>query len=279
MERKYELVEYEENLLISSNPAAGSSNLSPDGSRFELNFRPALQIPQNATDITVSAEESEVWWTVPNITTNSNDKMYITAPNVADVLTPFIITIPQGLYDLTGLTQAVQRELENAGAKISPNPVVSFSPDDATQKVEMRFNYVGTQVDFTPIDTFRIILGFNSAVVGPNVSAPLNYIAPNVAEFNQINYFLIHSNLVKYGIRYGNQFNQTLARVLINTAPGSQIISTPFNPPRINANELAGVKKDDLQFWLTDDQNRPVNTNGEYWSTRIVIRFKVPHAY
>jgi hypothetical protein len=31
-----------------------------------------------------------------------------------------------------------------------------------------------------------------------------------------------------------------------------------------------------LRFWITDDKNRRVNMNNEYWSARIVIHYLRP---
>ena len=78
------------------------------------------------------------------------------------------------------------------------------------------------------------------------------------------------------GIRFNNSYNQTVAQVLIDVAPGSQIVSTPFNPAKCNAQELAGSKRTNLRFWLTDDKQRNVNTNGEYFTARIVIHYMRP---
>lgn len=195
-------------------------------------------------------------------------------PGVAN---SYIITIPQGLYDLSGLNSAIQRELENAGARIDPDPLLVLTPDDATQKVELRINYDDVSVDFTQPDTPRLILGFNSQVYGTYPSAPIEILAPNIAEFNQVNYFLIHSDLVNKGIRFNNRYNQTISQVLIDVAPGSQIIHKPFNPSKSNAQELAGAKRTNLRFYITDDKQRTVQTNGEYWTCRIVIDYVRPY--
>jgi hypothetical protein len=82
--------------------------------------------------------------------------------------------------------------------------------------------------------------------------------------------------LTNKGIRFNNNYNQTLAQVLIDVPAGSQIVSKPYNAARINAQELAGTKRTNLRFWLTDDQNRRINTNNEYWSARIVIHWLQP---
>lgn len=271
------MVQNEISILASSDPEGGARNVSADGSRFEIQLEDALAIPQEAVNITVDVEEATVWWVVPNIIEGENDKLYITAPNVADVLTAYVATIPQGLYDLSGLNQAIQRELQNQGAKIDPAPAINLSPDDATQRVEISLNYLGSSLDFTPNDTFREILGFDSQVIGPTIIAPFTVIADSTASFNRVNYFLIHSDLTNLGIRFNNTYNQSISQVLIDVPPGSQIVSRPFNPARINTPELGGAKRTNIRFWLTDDKNRPVNTNNEFFTCRVAIKYYIPH--
>jgi hypothetical protein len=269
-------------LIVSSDPDAGAINRSQDGSQFEIQLDgEGIQIPKDAINVNVSVEESTVWWVVPNIITGQNDKMYIFGDNDVGGTQLFIITIPQGLYDLSGLNQAILAELEAAGARTldgggNPLSLINLAADDATQKVRLRFNYTNVYVDFQPNDTPREILGFDAEQYGPYLGAPLSILAPNTAAFNQVNYFLIHSDLVNKGIRFNNTYNQTIAQVLINVAPGSQIVSTPFNPARCNGQELAGSKRTNLRFWLTDDKQRPVNTNGEFYTCRIVIHYQKP---
>lgn len=189
----------------------------------------------------------------------------------------YVITIPQGLYDLSGLNQAIARELETAGAKTNPNVLISLIPDEATQKVELRFNYDNVSVDFEQPNTFADILGFDLEVYGPYQNAPVSILAPNTASFNQVNYFLIHSDLTNKGIRFNNAYNQTIGQVLIDVPPGSQITSNPRNPAKVNVQSLAGSARTNLRFWLTDDKDRRINTNGEYWSARIVIHYLKPY--
>lgn len=262
-------------MIVSSDPNNGATNISSDGSYFEVQLQDGLKVPKDALNVNIAVEEATIWWSVPNIITGENDKVYITGPDTLDVVQNYVLTIPQGLYDLAGINEAIARELESAGAKIDPEPLINLSPDEATQKVQLRFNYATVSIDFTPNDTPRVILGFDSAVYTPVPDNPL--LAPNVAAFNQVNYFLIHSDLTNKGIRFNNNYNQTIGQVLIDVAPGSQIVSKPFNPARINAPELAGATRTNLRFWLTDDEDRRVNTNNEYWSARIVIHWLQPY--
>ena len=192
----------------------------------------------------------------------------------------FTVTIPQGLYDLSGLNLALLSGLEALGARTESGgnslPLVNLEADSNTQKVIVRFNYTNVTVDFTQIDTSREILGFNSQVLGPYVGAPLNILADNVAAFNQINYFLIGTDLVQNGIRFNNRYAGIVTQVLIDVPPGSQIVSTPFNPSKIQSDELSGSKRSNIRFNLTDDKLRPINTNNEYYSVRLVIRYLEP---
>jgi hypothetical protein len=271
------MVPEEISMIVSSDPKAGAINRSTDGSYFEIQLQDGLQLPAEALNVNIAVEEATIWWVVPNIISGENDTMYITGPDTLDVVQNYVVVIPQGLYDLSGINQAILRDLENQGAKIDPDPLITLTPDEPTQKVEMRFDYATVSVDFTQPNTPRDILGFNSQVLGPYVGAPVNILADNIAQFNQVNYFLIHSDLTNKGIRFNNNYNQTIAQVLIDVSPGSQIVSHPFNPAKINSPELAGAKRTNLRIWLTDDQDRRVNTNGEYFTARIVIHYLKPY--
>jgi hypothetical protein len=275
------MVPEEISLLVSSDPTQGAINRTSDGSQFEIQLDESIEIPKDALNVNVSVEESTVWWVVPNIITAQNDTFYIFGDLAAGGTQLFTVKIEQGLYDLTGLNNSLQSGLEALGARTldgggNPLPLVSLAPDDATQKVLLRFNYPNVTVDFQPANTAREILGFDALLYGPYPSAPLNILAPNTAAFNQVNYFLIASDLVQKGIRFNNRYNQVLTQVLIDVAPGSQIVSTPFNPAKSSAQELAGAKRSNIRFRLTDDKLRPVNTNGEYFTARVVIRYLRP---
>ncbi len=261
-------------MIVSSDPNNGAVNRSSDGSYFEVQLQDGLKIPKDALNVNISVEEATIWWTVPNIITAENDKVYITGPDTLDVVQNYVLTIPQGLYDLSGINEAIARELEAQGAKIDPEPLLTLSPDEATQKVQLRFNYATVSIDFTPNDTPRVILGFDAQVYSPIPTNPI--LAPSVASFNRVNFFLIHSDMTNKGIRFNNNYNQTIAQVLIDVPPGSQIVSKPFNPAKVNAPELSGATRTNLRFWLTDDNNNRINTNNEYWSARIVIHWLQP---
>jgi hypothetical protein len=271
------MIPEEISFIVSSDPSQGASNRSASGSYFEVQLQDGISIPQDALNVNLSVQEATVWWTVSNINTGENDTLVITGPDTSDNVQTFTVVIPQGLYDLGGLNQAIMRELENQDAKIDPSPLVTLTGDEPTSKVEVRLNYDTVTLDLTGATTPRDILGFNSQVIGPFAGAPETVLGDNIASFNQINYFLLHSDLTTSGIRLNNAYNQTVSQILIDVSPGSQIVSKPFNPAKIGVQELAGVKKNLIRVWLTDDKNRRINTNGEYFTARMVLSFIRPY--
>lgn len=253
-------------IIVDSAVENGAINKSADGSQFEIQLEDPIQIPGTATSVNVSVQEASVWWVIPNITTGVND-----AFSIDDGVTgPFNVTVDQGLYDLSSLQQSVESAVI---AAIGPAGMFTFIADNATQKVIIRVNQVGVSIDFTGGTTFRDILGFNSQVLGPTTVAVTDFQGDNIAAFNTIDFFLIHSDIVSRGIRVNNVYDQVIAQVLIDTAPGSQIISTPFNPPKSPAWELIGATRNRIRFWLTDQNGVAVNTNNENWTARIIIEY------
>ena len=132
--------------------------VTSDGSVFQVRFGDNLRIPKNAQEVTLRVESATIWWTVPNILQGVNDTLYIAGPSVNDVVTNYIVVIPSGLYDLSGLEQAVHRALENQGAKIDPSPIISLTPDDSTQRVEVRLNYASVGVNFAVLGFYYLYL-------------------------------------------------------------------------------------------------------------------------
>jgi hypothetical protein len=213
-------------------------------------------------NLEISVPTSSIWWVIPNINNGVNNAVYVNY-----LATDYVLNIPQGLYDLNGCDEAILRELSAAGLPISP-PLFQLQADTNTQRVLIKFNYAGVTLDFTQPDTPRLIWGFNSVLVGPSLLGQ-TVTAPNQAAFNQINYFLIHSDLADQGVRFNGSFNQSIGIAQIVVAPGSLNVYEPQHPATFSQNPF---KKKRMRFWLTDDQNRRVNTNGEFYSFRVVFK-------
>lgn len=260
-------------LLDSGSPGV---TVSEGGSRFSFDLVPALRIPLDAKDVSLSVVSATIWWTVPNFVTGVNDSFHITGPDTLDVVTPYVITIPQGLYSLAQLEEALLLGLAAAGAKISPLPLVNLLADNSTGRIIVKLNYVTASMNFPALSPYqRLGFNLNDTLLGTTLAngLPLGYnLAVRTADFNPVDSFLVHSSLVDTGLRVNNAFSNVIAQVLINNAPGSQILYEPRVPSVVDASILRG-NTGFANMWLTNSTNQPVDTNGESWSVRVVIRY------
>jgi hypothetical protein len=267
------LIEKHLSYVFSSDPANGAKNVSIDGDRFSVQLFQPIMIPSDAVSCSLKLTRATIWNTVPNISLEiGNNKLYVYTDFVSTgspVL--HVITIPDGLYSLSGLNGFLSRSFSGLSL---PSNLVYITADDSTQKTILTFNQDNTWVDFTQSDTCRDVLGFNSRL-SPLVPQLSGYSesADVVAKFNRTNSFLISGDIVSDGIPVNNVNKGILGEVLILKPPGSQINYTPFLPPSIDASELIGMTKNFFTFNLTDQISRSVDTLGEMWSFVIVISY------
>ncbi len=263
-------LEYRLPFIFSSSPEAGALNISPKGSSFEVLLDNPIVIPRQAKNCYITVQNATAWWNIYNIEEGVNDQISVTYFDGLISVT-VVLTIDAGLYDLDHLSAEIQRELNANGL---PSDLFQLIPDQASQKTVIQFNTAGVQVDLSIPRNFSTILGFDERLVPALLTTGVQFEkSDNIANFNTVDYLLIHSDLVSRGIQINGIYNNTIAQLLIDVAPGSQIVSKDFNIPQIPANELIGEKRRNLRFWLTDQDNNLVDTNGELFSVRLIIHY------
>lgn len=266
-------------MVFTSDPSQGARQIGTNPNSydaFQVQFDEPIHIPKDAIECTLKVDSTVIWNNEANVTPQNNT-LRVTGPNTSDVVTVFDIVIPEGSYSVSDFNQTVQTLLANQGAKISPDPIISITPDEATQKIDIRLNYITSVVDFTQPNSCFNLLGFlSTSIIGPPSIAGESFLAPNEANFNVINYYLIASDLVSQGLRFNNTYRQIINQTEINVRPNSQIVSTPFNPAIIPCQELIGQLRSNVSFRLLKDDLSPANTRGEYYSLRMTINYMIP---
>ena len=260
---------------FSSDPNAGAQNVHNKGSSFSVALNKPIAIPSGAISCSVDVIQANVWFVTPNISADlGNNNFYFSSA----VTNPgsYHITIPDGLYSLADLNATPSREFANLGFAAN---IILLSPDGPTSRSIITFTIAGLDVDFTQANTVRTILGFNSRTSPaspPSVAAESDY-SDNPAAFNQINSFYIRSSLIASdGLPINNMAAGIIAAIPTNVVePGEQIIYQPQVPIDIDASSIIGRPIQSITFDLVDDQFRPVNTVGEYWSLILHIHYSV----
>ena len=97
-------------------------------------------------------------------------------------------------------------------------------------------------------------------------------LADNVANFNVLEYFVVHTDLVGNGIPINGKSRNVIGKVLLTSTPGFLINYTPYNPVQVNIDHLIGVDVTQIDTWLTDQNNKSIQMN-DTWSVDMVIRY------
>ncbi len=266
------MTEYEIPILTSSNALDGaqqiSSNIRDAGSIFYITLQRPIEVPRNAINCTIEVQKATVWFVTPNILSTLNNQFYL-----IHLGTPYQASIPQGLYDINGLQSAMEREITAVGA---PPNLFNLLPDGPTSKVNIRINQAGTQIDLDHTDTFEVILGFDQQLVpaAPSVGV-FNQLGDTEAQFNTFNSYLVHCDITE-GFRTNGNFANNIDEILIDVVPGQQIVQKNVLATRIPAPTLIGSKLKTIKMWITTESNEPINMNGEFWTTLMVIRYRIP---
>lgn len=260
--------EYTIPLLLSSSTATGAYNVTTGRDRYDIALDQEIDIPAAAKRVTVEVESASVWYVQYNISAAlQNNRFYLDVSGDAI----YEVELADGLYDLSALAHAINVSLVNQGLA---SDIITFTADPSTQRVIINFSRAGLRADFTQTNTCRSILGFNAALrPTAYTTAVASVYGDSTAQFNALDYYLIHSDIVSGGISINGKRNSTVARILINTAPGSQIIYAPPNPIRIQSDNLIGRRITNVHSWITDQDNRTLNFNGEEWSYSLLIRY------
>lgn len=273
-----QLLNKEINIIVSSDEAMGAINKSSDGSSFDVVMSQPLSLPKNAVNAYLTVEEATVWWSIPNFVDGVNNKMYFHLPTEANatIYNDYVITIPTGLYDLSAFNNAIQIQLINQGAKSTPSKAVIISGDLSTQLMQITFNYPNSSCTFGAQSPYQI-LGVDANKVFSNAAiSPLTLNGQYPVKFNTIDYFLLHSDLPDSGLQFNGDYNNSISQILIDVKVGNQIRSRPYNPAHISCDKLIGTQRSRFRMWLTDNHNNPVNTNSEFYTARLVIKYQVP---
>lgn len=265
------LVKKEITMLVSSNPALGAKNLTTRGDRFSITLQDSLSIPKNAHNVQVKVISMEVWNVVANVGLElGNDKLSISINSI-----PYVLTFESGIYTLDELSTALNIQLKAlAGASYNENSI-QLQGDTSTSKVLIKITQPNISINFGSIASYGLadLLGFDHIDVGNGADTSFYKKGNSKALLNNVNYMLIHSDLVNNGLTLNGVYDRVIAKVNITAPPSSLIIYEPNNPYVCSEDGLSGVSKKEINFWLTDDSNRPV-TMPEYYSFRMVISWE-----
>jgi hypothetical protein len=271
-------IEKQFSAFFSSATSQGSIKTNSLGNRFAVQLNTPLSVPSSSVYASLEVVSAKVWNSSPNISVViGNNRLYFNYQGNA-----YDVVLPDGLYGIDEMNLFM--DIYFSGDAVLPNDLFSFEENGATQKLSIKFNYIGITIDFTmpnalidvtgfytthdePSDRFTSTMVITSAIAGESI------VAPNEARFNRVVNYYITSNLLSDGIPINNRSSGVICEVPINVRAGSLINFVPTNPLRADCSDLIGQTKQLISFALVDQLSREVSTSGEEWSLAIVIRY------
>ena len=252
-------------MITRTIPFQFESTLTPNvrnGSQFSVSFGEAVNIPREAQEIFVQVNAAEIWNSFPNIESGVNNRLVFTY-----LASEYTLELPTGAYNVASINAVFQPQLQVLGF---PGLII-LSEAIEQSRVVMTFKFPGVTY-LADLSTIANIIGFVMDV-NSEVNSLVFY-ANNIAGFNVVNKLFLHTSLPVSGIISNGLSTNIIAKIPITATPGFQFIYTPFRPAACPAPALSGFTIRDITFWLTDEQNRPVNTFGETWGFSMDIIYE-----
>ena len=268
--------------ILVSSESNGGAVVSQNGSHATIRFDEPLSIPANAVNVELQVAGASIWYTTPNIISGVNNALKGFLGNAF-----FDTTIPEGLYTLVDLEEAIQYAL-NVGTGIDPAVIaatLSIREDFANNHVVITISATGTnfQLHLGP-GSFGTLLGFAYDFYGPPIVQPIPPPGTRISmdegglvmTLAPIDFYLVHCDLVPRGIRVNAGFQQVVAQVLPDGGAGQQTVYQPINPPKCRAQTLAGSSVDRMSVWITDQNNLAIVTTEDPFSVRMIVTYSLP---
>ena len=272
------LIERQFSAFFNSALSSGSAKTNNLGNRFSVQLNTPLTIPRDSLYASLEVVSAKVWNVSPNVSSAiGNNHMFFSYGGQE-----YDLEFPDGLYGIDEMNMFFN--IYFGQNPTLPNDLFELEENGATQKVSVKFNYVGVTIDFTKPNSCIDVLGFytlydgvqdtftSTEIITSNVKGE-SIIAPNEARFNRIVNYYIVSNLLSDGIPINNKSSGVISEVPITSRVGSLITYVPLNPMRVDCSDLIGQSKQLVSFGLVDQLGREVSTAGEDFSLGIVIRY------
>ena len=265
-------VEFQQSYIFDSGTQNGAKNKSEDGSTFDVQLPQPIVIPKEAVNCTIEVIQANVWYTTPNISIGKNNNKFKFHTDMDRNVTK-TLTFPDGLYSVTAFNTQLALLLVDGGFEADLFSVVG---DDATQKTVITYGAIDLALNFSGGDTCKDILGFEDIEYDFSTTAGEPAFGQDIARFNTLNSYLIHTDLVSQGIPVNSIGASIISQVPISSRPGSQIVYQPQNPARTDLTNLIGLPRNSFRIWITDQNNEYLDTNGEDFTVVVIIRYIMP---
>jgi hypothetical protein len=263
--------------------------VSANGSRFKVNLLSSIKVPPQARGVEVLCTEFTMPHVNPNISADfpqepANNQLHLVYNNGFNPIAYISLTLDKGNYSPSSLNLEIQTKLSQVLipstetlAYFSPTSI-QVSANGGSQRVILSLaKELTVRVSGAVDNNVMPILGW--PLTGPDLVPAFDghiFVAPSVAQLNRVNTYLLHapSLLGNSGGIPVNNSPQTILATMQATVPAGDLLAVePRHPTPIQAGHLREETGNDYDFYLTDEQLRSIDTLGEFFSFKVVVRY------
>ena len=270
-ENFHNLVPRSKTIVLDSDSKNGAFNKSEDGSRFSVELKNNLEIPNDAIGVNIDVHRVYIWNTFFNVT-NKNNQIFVQGKNTSDVIQSKTITMGNGLYTPATFNDELLEKLKDEGFKQSPRPVLQVYPDIPKGKITIKFNYSDTIVRFDNVSNpVNDLIGFEKKTYTVTQDEQ-KIVGKNNAAFNTNDYILCRSNISGgEGVLLNDIYSGIIAMIPITSSPYSQIQEIINQRLDIDGSMFKGTISNRLiTTQITNQNGEALDTRGENY--QVVLR-------
>lgn len=233
--------------------------------RCSFDMKPPIELPAK-TQLKMALHNFSFTNFFTNIYTGTNDKFYYT--NDAGTPNKYSITIPEGSYSVSDLSDAINSGVINNG---HTDGLITLIPDYSTNKVLFSISTTGWQLYF-PAGSPYILLGttLNQKIPsGGLTTGAYSELATNVATFNSILQLYLHTNLTNSSLFAGKQ-SDIIASITPTAEIGSIQETSPTNLLWTSMSDKAGMLINTINLNITDQSGNTVKLSDDFSATLII---------
>lgn len=232
--------------------------LSGKSTNFTTYFNNAIEL-QPDKKYEAALVHLHTYNSIPNITTKNNIFKYSTDKGE----TWKILELPPDAYEYTQIEQEIQLQMTGNGDYDKENEKYYINFDICRLSSVIEITNEDYKINFDCENSIGPVLGFSAETIGLG-----KHKSPNIVKITDVNSILINVDFISNS--YLNKMSSpTLYEFYPKVAPGYKIIEEPNNFTYLPINRKI---IDSVRLWLTDQDNRPIDLQGETITVYMHIR-------
>lgn len=233
--------------------------LSSKSTDFTTQFPNPIQLEKNKS-YEAALLSLETWNSIPNITNENNNFTYSTDNGT----TWKSIKLRKGAYEIMEINDEIQRQMIVSEDYNTQNESMYITISTFTLSSVIEINHPSYKINFDVENSIGPLLGWNTEILSFGYHQSTNNV--NITNVNSI---LVHTDIIRNSYVNGHRA-KVIHSFSPSVGPGYKIREKP--QPQLVFCSINLSEIDRIRIWLTDEENNPLDLQGEEITIRILIR-------